>query len=76
MGCTTTKERIEKRMSTLKLQRVAIKEEKKNFELYERLTGQNLQRNEVLNYILPEEIQRLKGIHFIKIKDPNNEDSE
>ena len=29
MGCTTAKERIESRMVTLKLKRVAIKEEKK-----------------------------------------------
>lgn len=77
MGCTTAKERIESRMLTLKLKRVTIKEKKqKYFDLYERLTGEKLQRNEVPNYIPPEEIQRLKGLYFIKFKDPNNEDNE
>ena len=47
MGYTTAKERIESRMLTLKMKRLAIKEEKqKYFDLYERLTGQKLQRNE------------------------------
>ena len=77
MGCTTAKERIESRMLTLKMKRLGIKEEKqKYFDLYERLTGEKLQRNEVPNYIPPEEIQRLKGLYFIKFKDPNNEDNE
>lgn len=77
MGCTTAKERIESRMLTLKMKRLGIKEEKqKYFDLYERLTGQKLERNEVPNYIPPEEIQRLKGLYFIKFKDPNNEDNE
>ena len=77
MGCTTAKERIESRMLTLKLKRVTIKEKKqKYFDLYERLTGEKLQRNEAPNYIPPEEIQRLKGLYFIKFKDPNNEDFE
>ena len=77
MGCTTAKERIESRMLTLKMKRLGIKEEKqKYFDLYERLTGEKLQRKEVPNYIPPEEIQRLKGLYFIKFKDPNNEDNE
>ena len=77
MGCTTAKERIESRMLTLKMKRLTIKEKKqKYFDLYERLTGEKLQRKEVPNYIPPEEIQRLKGLYFIKFKDPNNEDNE
>ena len=83
MGCTSQREKIESKMLVLKLQRVVIKQQKKKIrKQIEKIIGGSLKRVPIPDYIDPDEIKRLRRLHFQKqteddnSKDENDEDNK
>lgn len=61
MGCSVNKEALESEILLLQLQKAKIKDErKKMLEKYKNLTGVNLKRPKIPDYILDKKITKIK----------------
>ncbi len=61
MGCSVNKEALESEILLLQLQKAKIKDErKKMLEKYKNLTGENLKRPKIPDYILDKKITKIK----------------
>jgi len=61
MGCSVNKEALESEILLLQLQKAKIKDErKKMLEKYKNLTGENLKRPKIPDYILDKKIIKIK----------------
>ena len=61
MGCSVNKEALESEILLLQLQKAKIKDErKKMLEKYKNLTGVNLKRPKIPDYILDKKIIKIK----------------
>ena len=61
MGCSVNKEALESEILLLQLQKAKIKDErKKMLEKYKNLTGENLKRPKIPDYVLDKKIIKIK----------------